>query len=111
MSKSSAGNFFEDFRLGQVIDHATPRTVTAGDTALNLALYGTRFAVPAEWRGQDAVLDVSGEVQDVAVRARRLGAFDGHVPGAVEARRAEAARLRRSAAPRRRSVALCSCVW
>jgi 2-methylfumaryl-CoA hydratase len=45
MSKSSAGNFFEDFRLGQVIEHATPRTVTAGDTALNLALYGTRFAV------------------------------------------------------------------
>ena len=45
MSKSNAGNFFEDFRLGQVIDHATPRTVTAGDTALNVALYGTRFAV------------------------------------------------------------------
>jgi len=45
MSKSSAGNFFEDFRLGQVIEHATPRTVTPGDTALNLALYGPRFAV------------------------------------------------------------------
>src|SRR5215470_1200437 len=45
MSKSSAGNFFEDFRLGQVIEHATPRTVTAGDAALNLALHGTRFAV------------------------------------------------------------------
>jgi 2-methylfumaryl-CoA hydratase len=45
MSKSNAGNFFEDFRLGQVIEHATPRTVTAGDTALNVALYGMRFAV------------------------------------------------------------------
>jgi 2-methylfumaryl-CoA hydratase len=45
MSKTSAGNFFEDFRLGQVIEHATPRTVTAGDTALYVALYGTRFAV------------------------------------------------------------------
>jgi 2-methylfumaryl-CoA hydratase len=45
MSKSSAGNFFEDFRLGQVIEHATPRTVTAGDAALYIALYGTRFAV------------------------------------------------------------------
>ena len=39
------GNFFEDFRLGQVFDHATPRTVGAGDAALYLALTGSRFAV------------------------------------------------------------------
>jgi 2-methylfumaryl-CoA hydratase len=39
------GNFFEDFHVGQVIRHATPRTVTAGDTALYGALYGSRFAV------------------------------------------------------------------
>ena len=45
MSKTSSGNFFEDFRLGQTIKHATPRTVTAGDVALYTALYGTRFAV------------------------------------------------------------------
>jgi 2-methylfumaryl-CoA hydratase len=42
---SSAGNFFEDFHVGQVIRHATPRTVTAGDVALYHALYGTRTAV------------------------------------------------------------------
>src|SRR5262245_34016674 len=45
MSKTSPGNFFEDFRLGQIIQHATPRTVTAGDVALYTALYGPRFAV------------------------------------------------------------------
>src|SRR5579871_3310527 len=45
MSKTSSGNFFEDFRLGQVIQHATPRTVTVGDVALYIALYGPRFAV------------------------------------------------------------------
>lgn len=45
MSKTSTGNFFEDFRLGQSIRHATPRTVTAGDQALYTALYGSRFAV------------------------------------------------------------------
>ena len=28
------GNFFEDFRIGQEIVHATPRTVTEGDVAL-----------------------------------------------------------------------------
>jgi len=44
-SKSSAGNFFEDFRLGQSFRHATPRTVTTGDVALNLALTGSRFPV------------------------------------------------------------------
>src|SRR4051812_11339629 len=45
MSKTTPGNFFEDFRLGQLIQHATPRTITAGDVALYTALYGPRFAV------------------------------------------------------------------
>src|SRR5215470_5325339 len=45
MSKTSAGNFFEDFRIGQVIRHATPRTITAGDVALYNGLFGPRFAV------------------------------------------------------------------
>src|SRR5215468_6677982 len=45
LSKTSAGNFFEDFRIGQLINHATPRTVTVGDVALYTGLYGTRFAV------------------------------------------------------------------
>src|SRR5258705_1348791 len=45
MSKTTPGNFFEDFRLGQLIQHATPRTITAGDVALYTALYRPRFAV------------------------------------------------------------------
>jgi acyl dehydratase len=44
-NKTSAGNFFEDFSVGQVIAHAVPRTVTDGDRALYTALYGTRCAV------------------------------------------------------------------
>jgi 2-methylfumaryl-CoA hydratase len=44
-SKARAGNFFEDFAVGQVLTHATPRTVTAGDVALYNGLYGPRFAV------------------------------------------------------------------
>src|SRR6266704_5763559 len=43
MTKTSPGNFFEDFRLGQTIRHATPRTVTHGDVALYNALFGARF--------------------------------------------------------------------
>src|SRR5262245_26678481 len=45
MSKSAPGNFFEDFAIGQVIAHATPRTVGEADGALYLALTGTRFAI------------------------------------------------------------------
>jgi 2-methylfumaryl-CoA hydratase len=45
MTKTSAGNCFEDFRLGQTIRHATPRTMTAGDVALYQGLFGSRFAV------------------------------------------------------------------
>jgi 2-methylfumaryl-CoA hydratase len=44
-TKTNPGNFFEDFKFGQVITHATPRTVTVGDVALYTSLYGTRFAV------------------------------------------------------------------
>jgi len=43
--KTNSGNFFEDFRLGQKLKHATPRTLTEGDRALYTALYGSRFAL------------------------------------------------------------------
>ena len=43
--KSNPGNFFEDFALGRVIRHATPRTVTSGDVAVYQGLYGARVAV------------------------------------------------------------------
>ncbi|MCW5700610.1 MAG: MaoC family dehydratase [Rhodospirillales bacterium] len=44
-AKTNPGNFFEDFRVGQEIVHATPRTVSEGDVALYTALYGGRFAL------------------------------------------------------------------
>jgi 2-methylfumaryl-CoA hydratase len=43
--KTKQRSFYEDFRLGQTIRHATPRTVTLGDVALYNALFGARFAV------------------------------------------------------------------
>lgn len=45
MTKTRAGNFFEDYRIGQQLVHAVPRTVTDGDRALYTALYPTRFAL------------------------------------------------------------------
>ncbi len=43
--KTNPGNYFEDFSVGQIIEHATPRTITAGDGALYVALTGSRFAL------------------------------------------------------------------
>jgi 2-methylfumaryl-CoA hydratase len=47
VGKTDPGRFFEDFRLGQVLAHATPRTLTTGDQALYTALYGGRHALYA----------------------------------------------------------------
>jgi 2-methylfumaryl-CoA hydratase len=43
--KTNPGRFFEDYRLGEVIVHAVPRTVGAGERALYHALYPARGAV------------------------------------------------------------------
>ncbi len=45
MSKTALGRFFEDFRVGETLRHATPRTLNACDASLYSALYGARFAV------------------------------------------------------------------
>ncbi len=45
MTKSNPGNFLEDFRQGDVINHATPRTLSEADAALNIALTGARHAL------------------------------------------------------------------
>ena len=58
-TKTNSGRFFEDFRLGETIRHATPRTVTVGDAALYTALYGSRFAV----QSSDAFAEAIGYPQ------------------------------------------------
>ena len=45
MTKTNAGRFFEDYAIGQVIEHAVPRTVGAGERALYHALYPARHAL------------------------------------------------------------------
>lgn len=44
-AKTEPGRYFEDFRPGLVLNHPTPRTLTTGDAALYLALFGGRFAL------------------------------------------------------------------
>ena len=43
--KTTAGRFFEDYAVGQVIDHAVPRTISGGERALYHALYPARGAL------------------------------------------------------------------
>ncbi|MBC2834285.1 MaoC family dehydratase [Paragemmobacter straminiformis] len=43
--KTNAGRFFEDYRLGETIVHAVPRTLSGGERALYHALYPARGAV------------------------------------------------------------------
>tara|TARA_R110002072_G_scaffold2376_2_gene19755 strand:- start:1231 stop:2256 length:1026 start_codon:yes stop_codon:yes gene_type:complete len=45
MSKTNAGRFFEDYRVGDVIAHAVPRTISGGERALYHALYPARGAL------------------------------------------------------------------
>ena len=43
--KTNPGRFFEDYRLGEVIAHAVPRTLSGGERALYHALYPARHAL------------------------------------------------------------------
>ncbi|MAQ37290.1 MULTISPECIES: MaoC family dehydratase [Thioclava] len=45
MGKTNPGRFFEDYKLGDVIRHAVPRTVAEGERAMYHALYPARHAL------------------------------------------------------------------
>ena len=44
-TKTNPGRFFEDYRVGEVIRHAVPRTIAEGERALYHALYPARGAL------------------------------------------------------------------
>ena len=45
MNKNFKSRYFEDYKLGEVIEHSVPRTITSGDVSLYLATTGSRFAL------------------------------------------------------------------
>jgi 2-methylfumaryl-CoA hydratase len=65
--KAKVGNFFEDFSVGQVLVHATPRTLTAGDVSLYTGLYGPRFAVQSSDAFAKAIGYPQAPVDDLLV--------------------------------------------
>ena len=66
-NKTNRGHFFEDFRIGQEIIHATPRTISTGDVALYTALYGNRFAVQSSDAFAKALGLAQSPVDDLVV--------------------------------------------
>lgn len=44
-TKTDPGRFFEDFALGEILVHPTPRTLHAADASLKIALTGDRHAL------------------------------------------------------------------
>lgn len=65
--KTNPGNFFEDFQLGQELVHATPRTISHGDTSLYTALYGARFSVQSSAEFARAIGLPDAPVDDMLV--------------------------------------------
>ncbi|GKY86159.1 MaoC family dehydratase [Sinisalibacter aestuarii] len=60
MAKTNSGRFFEDYRIGEVIAHAVPRTVAGGERALYHALYPARHALySSDEFARDCGLDAS----------------------------------------------------
>lgn len=43
--KTNPGRFFEDYRLGETIHHAVPRTLSGGEKAVYQSLYPSRHAI------------------------------------------------------------------
>ena len=60
--KTNPGRFFEDYRVGETIRHAVPRTLSGGEKALYHALYPARHALHSS--------------EDFAARCGLNGPFD-----------------------------------
>ncbi|MCG7622005.1 MaoC family dehydratase [Epibacterium sp. Ofav1-8] len=71
MTKTNRGRFFEDYRLGEVIRHAVPRTVSGGERALYHALYPARHALYSS----DEFARAVGLGQDTGAPLDDLAAF------------------------------------
>ena len=75
--KTGAGNFFEDFVVGQAFKHATPRTLTEADAALLATLAPDRVVLATGARPYAGALDLGDvpvlEAWDVLAGARPSG--------------------------------------
>lgn len=61
----NTGNFFEDFSIGRVFTHATPRTLGDGETALYIALTGARHPLHSSRQLAQAMAYADRPIDDV----------------------------------------------
>ena len=67
MAKTNPGRFFEDYEIGQVIEHAVPRTISGGERALYHALYPARHALYSSDAFARACGLAAAPIEDLAV--------------------------------------------
>ena len=65
--KANAGRFFEDYRLGETIRHAVPRTISGGERALYHAFYPARHAISSSDEFARACGLVSSPIDELLV--------------------------------------------
>ena len=65
--KTNPGRFFEDYEIGETIDHAVPRTVTNGERALYHMLYPARHAFYSSDRFAQSCGMPASPMDDMAV--------------------------------------------
>jgi len=65
--KTEYGRFFEEFHHGDIIHHATPRTLGEADATLATALYGSRFAVTSSQAFARAIGYAQSPLDDMLV--------------------------------------------
>jgi acyl dehydratase len=75
-TKTNPGRFFEDYTVGDVIEHAVPRTVSGGERALYHALYPARHALYSsdEFARPAACRKARSTICRVSHRLRQIGA-------------------------------------
>jgi 2-methylfumaryl-CoA hydratase len=66
-AKTATGRFFEDFRVGERLRHATPRTVGQGDAAIYSAIFGSRFALQSADTFAEAIGYPKSPIDDLLV--------------------------------------------
>ncbi|MEO0999765.1 MAG: MaoC family dehydratase [Pseudomonadota bacterium] len=66
MTKTDPGRFFEDYRMGEVIAHAVPRTLSPGLRDLYTALYPGRYAIASSDAFAQSVGLPRSPVEDLA---------------------------------------------
>ena len=85
-NKTVSGNYFEDFRIGQQLVHATPRTLTVADASLYLALTGSRNPVHCAEPIARAMGHPSAPLDDLLVFHAAFSAAEAALDGVSRAR-------------------------